>query len=300
MKPELPPVKLTEEQIEAYHRDGAICVRGLYSPEWVAKLTDALDEICDSPSPIAQVNKNAAINRADLYTWQMYDAVRDFVLFGPTAHIVQQVFGSEKVNFFFDQIFIKEALTTEGTPWHHDATYWSLRGDQIASIWTSVDPVTVETSALEFIAGSHRWGKEYQAVGLRPGDVLPGTEHLEHLPDIDGNRKGFDILSWDLNPGDGLLFHALTLHGSRGNSSPYRKRRAITTRWCGDDVTFARKGAPVPWAHGLNDGDPLDGPVFPRVWPTLDETAIAARMKGPILPDLDIVRRFGAVEPAAT
>jgi ectoine hydroxylase-related dioxygenase (phytanoyl-CoA dioxygenase family) len=91
--------------------------------------------------------------------------VGDFVLYGPSAHAAQQVFGSKKVTLFYDQIFIKEALTLDPTPWHHDVTFWPIEGEQIASVWTSVDSVDANSSALEFIAGSHRWNKLCKSVG---------------------------------------------------------------------------------------------------------------------------------------
>ncbi|MZG19562.1 phytanoyl-CoA dioxygenase family protein [Streptomyces sp. SID5914] len=280
---------LTDEEVEDFRRDGVVCVRGLYTPEWVATIESALDAVRERPA--LSVPGVSASFRSDAFTWHFDDAVRDFVLYGPSAHIARQVFGSKKVNLFYDQIFIKEALTSDLTPWHHDASFWPLEGDQIASLWTSVDAVDANSSALEFIAGSHRWDKLWKPIGV--GGIVVSSEPLEALPDIDAHRSDYRILSWALEPGDALLFHARTVHGAQGNKSPDTSRRAIATRWCGDDVVYRPRvqEMPIPWAHGLRPGDPLSGPVFPRVLPELDRDALAERMRGPVFPEPELMRQ---------
>ena len=243
MQPENPSRPINPKEIEAYRRDGVVCLRGLYSSHWVASLTEALETICATPSPINE--KTGALTsegfRSDAFTWMVNDQVRDFVLQGPSAAVAQQAFGSRRVNFFYDQIFVKRRLTPDPTPWHQDATFWPLHGQQIASLWTSVDAVDASTSALEFVAGSHLWPQRFEAVA--PGGlVLSDDDELDSVPDIEAERDRHRILSWALEPGDALLFHALTLHGARGNRSPDTQRRAITTRWCGDDVVYSPKG----------------------------------------------------------
>lgn len=306
MTPELPPRPLTDEEIACYRRDGVVCIRQLYSSAWVERLTAMLDRIFETPSlygPPPLPGEGPQKFRTDAFLWQIDDEVRDFVLQAPTAHVMQQAFGSKKVNFFYDQVFIKKQLTPDPTPWHHDYSFWPIVGDQIASIWTSVDAVDAESSAVEFIAGSHRWDKEWKAVGV--GGIVLSSSELELLPDIDADRSRYNIVSWELQPGDALLFHARTVHGSRGNRSPHVQRRAITTRWCGDDVTYKPRGPnmPVAWAHGLQIGDPLSGPVFPQVLPEIDVLALADRLKGPVAPDpqkvADIIQQIATAERVA-
>ena len=58
---------------------------------------------------------------------------------------------------------------------------------------------------------------------------------------------------------------------SEGNA-PYdtRRRRALATRWCGDDARFVvranRTNIPT-FDSGLKSGDPISGPMFPQAWP---------------------------------
>ena len=281
--PERPAQDLAKEQIEAFWRDGVICIRQLYSPEWVDRLRSALDRISISPNPIFG-NPRPDDDYQGVYAWFTDDAIRDFVLQAPSAWIAQQAFRSTRVNFFYDQIFIKRKLSPNPTPWHHDFTFWPLAGEQIASLWTSVDAVDAESSSLEFVRGSHRWPKRFRAIGSDGTVVTPGDD-MDELPDMRNDRDKYDIVSWALKPGDALLFHALTLHGARGNSSAKTGRRAITTRWCGDDVRYAEDKHLIPYRHELKAGDPLSGYLFPRILPFIDERDLSRRGAGSILPD---------------
>ena len=280
---EHPAEDLTPQQIEDFQRDGVICVRQLYSPKWVERIRDILDTIMASPSAVLGPRGDSSF-RQDLYAWLTNDDLRDFALFAPSAHIVQQAFGSQRVNFYSDQIFVKDKLSPLPTPWHHDFTFWPMAGDQIASLWTSVDPVDASSSALEFVAGSHRWPQRFRAIALDGSDLTTGTQ-MDELPDIDSDRSKFEILSWALEPGDALLFHGLTVHGARGNQSATSKRRAIATRWCGDDVVYQPCTVPELYRHDLKAGDPFSSAIFPQVLPKIFEEQIGERMRGPILPD---------------
>ena len=99
-------------------------------------------------------------------------------------------------------------------------------------------------------------------------DLAVEDPRFEPLPDIDAERGSHAFLAWDMEPGDVVAFHALTLHGASGNLSSSRRRRAWATRWCGADARYAaRVGqiSPPIEGHGLKPGDPLACEMFPRV-----------------------------------
>lgn len=281
--PEMPVRQLSKDEILRFQEDGVIFVPGLYSPTWVETIRQGLNEICGLDDGTTETPEKPVF-RSNPYMWLVNDHIRDLVLYGPTAHSVQQVLETQTLNLLCDQIFVKQVHNNEPTPWHHDFTFFPLAGNQIATVWTSVDPVRTEESALEFVVGSHRWPQRFRPLGV--GGIVKSVAPMEVTPDFNENREDYQIASWDMEPGDAVIFHALTLHGSRGNSSG-RNRRAIATRWCGDDARYAPTGKElqVPWLHGLQPGDPIGGPIFPQVLPQIDEAAIAKREKGPIPPD---------------
>jgi len=93
---------------------------------------------------------------------------------------------------------------------------------------------------------------------------------LADLPDIEADRSAHPILGWELEPGDGVFFHMLTLHAA-GPVEAGRRRRAFSVRFLGDDVVHApREWRTSPEFPGLADelpaGAPMEHPLFPVVW----------------------------------
>ena len=86
------------------------------------------------------------------------------------------------------------------------------------------------------------------------------------MPNIDSNLEDYELLSWELAPGDCIAFNFLTVHGAPGNISKTSRRRAFAARFTGDDVTFARRkgemSPPFPQVK-LEEGRPIDCPTFP-------------------------------------
>ena len=91
------------------------------------------------------------------------------------------------------------------------------------------------------------------------------------MPDIDGNRADYEIKSWQLEPGDCIAFHYLTVHGAPENLSDQR-RRAFSARLMGDDAVYVERGGEVsPPFPGLEQrlkpGMPMEAEEFPVIYP---------------------------------
>jgi hypothetical protein len=193
---------------------------------------------------------------------------RSFSLSGPAPEIAAALLDSEKVNFFGDQIFVKEPGTRERTAFHQDATYFEIEGDQCCVLWIPVDPATLESGTMQYVRGSHRDGKLYQPNVFIAQTPLPGAQG-EPLPDIEGHVEDHDVIHFDVEPGDVIVHHYRTIHGAGGNNSRYQVRRAASLRYCGDDIRFqTRPWAPKQLHHTtrLTDGEPLSGADFPIAW----------------------------------
>ena len=93
---------------------------------------------------------------------------------------------------------------------------------------------------------------------------------LDELPDIEADRSAFEILGWELEPGDAVFFNMLTLHARRRRRGA-AARRVLSVRFLGDDITHAPRAvediADFPGlAEELPAGAPIDHPLFPVVW----------------------------------
>ena len=267
VQPEAPDRALLDSEVTALREDGAICARNVLSDSWVDLVARGIEHTQTSPTKLGEVlSLRDRGFTADLFMWLQNDYFKDVVFGSPLSRLAQQVLGSPTITHWYDQLFLKEPGSDVPTPWHHDLTFWPVHGDQIVSIWVPVDRVTSESSGLEFIKGSHLWSNRFKAVTPDYNSYMVNPE-LEDVPDIDSNRDAYQVLSWDLDPGDVLIFHPLTVHGSRGNSSRNQRRRAFASRWVGEDVVYDPKPhtMPLPPNHGLEPGDKLGGPMFPTV-----------------------------------
>ena len=280
-----PLAPISDADVEAFWRDGVICLRGLFGDDWIEHMRAAIEDDLAHPGPLAREYATRQGQRflGDIGAWAVKPGLRRFVEESPAAEIAARMLKSRKINFLYDQLFVKEPGTAAVTPWHQDGPYWPVRGDQILSIWLALDDVTVQSSGVEYIKGSHRWGREFRPIHFG-GDteayrMLPG----ETLPDIDAIRRepgsgGLEIVNWDMKAGDCLLHHSMTVHGAPGNASSTQRRRAYATRWTGDDVVYAPRNGQASITIDkptIQPGEPIDCAVFPRLWPRPSDSSLA-------------------------
>ncbi len=273
---------IAEEEVRAYERDGAAVLRGVLGPAWIERARAAVERALAAPGPAAvEYTPRGRPGRyhGDFFLWRRDPDLRALALESPLPELAARVMRSREVRFFYDQLLVKEPRTAEQTPWHQDLPYWPLRGSQIVSVWLPLDRATVASGVVVYVRGSHRWGRAFAPVafGDRSGyGELFRRQGLQPVPDIEAERERYEILAFELDPGDLLIHHPLTLHHAGGNASAAGRRRGIALRYVGDDAVWdARPGtflekpelrASLP-PIALADGDPLSGELFPRVWP---------------------------------
>ncbi|WP_298188397.1 phytanoyl-CoA dioxygenase family protein [uncultured Pseudomonas sp.] len=265
--------KLTADQVEEFQRHGAICIRQLFSAEEVALLTTGIEQNLAKPSERAKVASSPDDPGwffEDFCNWQEVAAYRQFIFDSRVGAVAAQLMQSTTARLYHDHLLVKEPNTQQRTPWHQDQPYYNVEGRQNCSMWMPVDPVSREAT-LEFVGGSHLgpW--------LMPRTFLDNQARwfpegsLADLPDIEADRAAWNILGWQLEPGDVVFFHMLTLHASAGVSGN-RRRRAFSVRFLGDDMRHApRHWKTSPEFPGLveelAEGAPLEHPLFPLLYP---------------------------------
>lgn len=292
---------ITQEDIDAYNRDGVVCLRQVFHSEWVELL-----------QPIA---KEARLDRSKFgllptvgsarYMARTIPEFRAYAFESPLGEAVGKVLQSKQVRFFFDELFSKEPNSKTQTIWHSDRAGWPVTGHMAPSFWTALTPIT-KANSLECIAGSHYHDQLYWLFSpnarqmIRPEDrpIQPDAQALR-------GEDGIEFLSWDMEPGDALVIHPWTLHFSSGNPAD-DWRFAISTRVFGDDIRWqprpdclslagvsldemvpgeAPRGSLFPVIY--NEDGPCDsGDDYPREFATTwskdayDRLASAARPKG--------------------
>ncbi|WJR79213.1 phytanoyl-CoA dioxygenase family protein [Bradyrhizobium sp. NP1] len=257
--------EVSVSDIERYEADGVVCLRGVLDPSRIAELEDAMEDVLAHPGPQARAGKFAY----DTFMWTRNQAFWKLQADSAIPSITAQLMRSSVSHLMADVMFAKEQNTPDPTPWHQDQPYGWYDGTQVCSVWIPLDRVTLESGALEYVRGSHRAGIWYRPVGFTTGEN-ENTDEFAPMPDIEANRADYDIVHFDLEPGDALFHNLLVLHGAPGNSSSDRRRRAIAFRYAGDDAKYAvRSVGPKPiWDPGIRHGDRFGCDLFPQVWPS--------------------------------
>ena len=235
---------------EALERDGAVCLKGALTPEALARVGAAVEWSLANPSATAvnfypdepakffedRGHKHAAL-------------VRDVGL----DSMVAALWGVDRFWYMGEQLFLKEGGTSRRTPWHQDTSYLRMMGSQLVACWISLDPLPKDY-CLEFVRGSHKGTLYNGSAFAAADDTAPLYKHskLPRLPDIQANREAFDILSWDVEPGDIIVFHLGALHGGAG-TAPGLRRRTISMRFMGPDVVFDGRARDETGAEAGND-----------------------------------------------
>ena len=258
---------IDDQTIQQFRKDGATVLRGVFS-DWVDVLRAGIDANMADPDPNARIytgENGGGRFFVDYCNWDRFPDYRSFIFNSPAAQIGADLMESPTVQLFHEHVLVKEAQTGVPTPWHQDMPYYCVDCAKTLSLWIPLDEVPRETT-LEFIAGSHTWGKFYRPQRFN-GQPLNENDGLEEIPDVDGTRSDYDIIGWAVSPGDAIAFDYRTIHGAPANTSATAMRRAFSLRLLGEDARFARREGIVtspPFTQiTLNDGDPLVADEFP-------------------------------------
>ena len=261
---------IESDTIRQFQTEGVTVLRDVFS-DWIEVLRDGIAANMQSPNPTARIyqDENGGGNFfVDYCSWQRIPQYRDFIFNSAAAEIGAQLMSSNKVQLFHEHILVKEAQTGIATPWHHDLPYYCVDGPKTLSLWIPLDEIPRERT-LEFVSGSHLWGKSFRPQRFN-GDPLNEKDGLEDIPDIDANRENYDIIGWDLMPGDAVAFDYRIVHGAPANNSLNKQRRAFSLRLVGDDTRFVRREniitSPPFDEVKLQHGDPLAGDEFPLLY----------------------------------
>lgn len=279
------PLSVSPEDIATYRRDGAVLVRNVLTRDELALLEEGLEQVHASPSGMfsrIEAASGAGETIVDQFPSMRSPALRKLMAEGPSAELAARMMGTASAQLVLDQVFYKQKGQIVPTPWHQDTPFLRVRGHDVARVWLTCDP-SPKGVTLEVVRGSHLWNVVYDTSGMAASEVKTtaeggqftytgiGDDRLPPVPDVASHRDSFDILSWDVEPGDAVIFHGNILHGASGRTDHPHPRRAFASMWGGPDLRFhaaMSHAMPLP-------SDPGDAPVphgapigeYPNVFP---------------------------------
>jgi ectoine hydroxylase-related dioxygenase (phytanoyl-CoA dioxygenase family) len=279
------PRTITPSEITTYHRDGVVLLPSMFDEDWIRLLKNGLSANCANPSGRSRVWDRDAAGRTMFYdsqAWQGINEYRQFIFDSPAAHIAAQLMGAATINFYFDAVFVRSPGSQFATPWHQDEPYWSVEGYDTCTLWMPLVPVKRE-NALAYVPGSHRLDSvfnQFNFGNLNP-DGRTDTDQVDFstvaaatFPDISADPQAFGVVSWDMQPGDCVVFNSRIMHGGSGKLDEDQELRVFTTKWLGDDVRIKFRECGMDPDHsaimieqGLKPGDRPGTDLYPKIWP---------------------------------
>jgi ectoine hydroxylase-related dioxygenase (phytanoyl-CoA dioxygenase family) len=273
---------LTTKEVDTYHRDGVVPLRGMFDKDWIELLNKGLDVNCKSPTERSRTWDKDDLGHTMFYdtlAWRKIEEYKKFIFNSPAALICGQLMKSTTINFFFDAVFVRSPGTKFETPWHQDEPYWSIEGYDACTLWMPLVPVK-QKNCLSFVPGSHLFKsifnqKNFGELTGNPKDQVDFSKVAdEKFPDINADPKRFGVVSWEMQPGDCIAFNGRTMHGGSGKLDNESNLRVFTTKWLGDDarIKFRNYGmdpdfSSVMIKKGLKSGDRPDTDMYPQIWP---------------------------------
>lgn len=225
-----PNVKLTDEQITDFHRDGFLALPQISNPAEIEMMRAAYDHIFSQKAgrdagaqfDLAGTDEEGkeAVLPQILGPEKFAPELWDTLARANALQIVRQLLGAD-VEAQGSHAIFKPARHGAATPWHQDEAYWSADLEyRSMSVWLPLQDVDESNGCMQFIAGSHqREIAKHQSINNDPR-----IHGLELAPDAEVEVLQATICPL---PAGGATFHpSRTLHFTAPNMSD-RPRRAL-------------------------------------------------------------------------
>jgi len=154
--------------------------------------------------------------------------------------ICARVYGPATPVAAFRAMFMnKPARKGTFLPWHQDRWTWLDRDPQI-TVWTALDPATVDNGCVQVVPGSHKLGLVNPA---HPSGFLTKEQAAQHA-------TADKIQYLELDAGEAVLLHNYLLHASDVNRTDIPRRAFSVCYMDARTVTTNREKYSVIFGNG--------------------------------------------------
>ena len=269
---------LSRDDIDRFRQDGVVHLRKAFDTDVIASLRRGIAKNMDAPSPRFEArtsDSSPARYCEDFWTWSEFPEFENFVRSSRAARIGAELMGATRVNLVMDNWFLREAGAVARAPWHHDISYFDFDGTMCV-LWLPLE-ATDRNEGIQFVRGSHLWNRLFMRVWFADHQAAAEPQwvngkYYEPPPDIDADLGQYEIVSFDVDEGDCIVFDIRTLHGSVADSSPRQSHSRYTLRMAAEDARIRYRGdwalaeRKIFEAAGHKDGDEINSEFFPTLW----------------------------------
>jgi ectoine hydroxylase-related dioxygenase (phytanoyl-CoA dioxygenase family) len=237
---------LTPEELHFYEENGFLLKKQLIPLEWIEQIKSEIENIHErmAAQPVEGIH----------VSWEVYDdpnkpkRIKQLMhseLVSPTLNralrcdamldVVEALMGCD-ISLYHSKLLLKAARDGTAVPWHQDYAYWVREDNRplMMNCQLAIDAATKENGCIQFIPGSHRWGlQEHERKQMTFGVFLPGPAYYYERD---------DAVDVEMQPGDGVFFGPLVVHGSAPNTSDQdRRMNTFAYNVTGNNMTQCRE-----------------------------------------------------------
>ena len=199
--------KLTDAQIEAFHRDGFVSPIDVFSEQEAQRLRSEL-EAAEAKWPEAFIG--AERNNAHLTLKCLDEIVHSAALLDAAEDLI----GPNILNYG-TVLFIKEPGDPGFVSWHQDARYMGLEPHIGITAWVALSHSNEQSGCMQMIPGSHHEIQDHS-------DTYGEENILTRGQQVEGVDES-QAVSLILRPGQMSIHSARIIHASQPNNSADRR-----------------------------------------------------------------------------
>jgi len=265
------PFEITPEQIETLKTDGVVHIKGLLNEEWLAYLRESTEWQIRNPHIWASPGVASKIyDYIQRSIWTTNEAFSNFLYFSPLSTALAKLGETGEIRLSTDLLMVNP---NNGFKWHQDNQNGPVLFDDALRWWVTMDDTPLDYGAPVYLKGSHK-NKSVK------GDAV--FVQLE-----DGDLKDYpEQLAFPVQAGDLLVWNARSIHkidGPKSKDWGANKRRVLGGTAVVQGATYRGEGRALfsdMSTHSLQDGDKLEGPQWPRLYPSAVSSEYEARKRG--------------------
>lgn len=247
--------RVTDDEIEHFHRNGYLHLRGLLTADEVAELEVVYDrflrreievpgkDYCDMAGDYGRRPDDYSIINVMLPR-RYFPAWQGNVYERRAASVAAQLCG-EGMTIDYDQLLAKQPFKDDAVfAWHQDMAYWPDTPDtRTATLWLAIDDSTIDNGCMRFVPGS------VNEPTLRPHRPLYGDRGTSHALGTE-LRPDDEVVDVPIRRGDVTVHNERVVHGSGGNHTAGFRRAYVLAFRPLETVEIERS---LGFTHSHND-----------------------------------------------
>ena len=221
---------LTQQQSDAYGRDGFIALPGLIGADWLEQLRRVTAEFVDASREISESNRrfdlepthssqNPRIRRLNSPVDQ-HEVFWEFATQSLLTDLVEDLIGPH-IKFHHGKLNFKAPHGGEEVKWHQDIQFWPHTNYDLLTLGVFLEDVQPDMGNVGFVPGSHE---------LELFDQYDGDQWVGCLSEADVKRAAVETAVYPSGPAGSVTVHnCRTIHGSSPNRSARERPLLLQT-----------------------------------------------------------------------